>query len=365
MRIATYNVENLFSRVSAMNSDDTAKSGVVLADAAELQRLIEQPAYSEVDKARMLAILKKHRAFGKAGPFFLQETRKRLVSTRTPQRIVANGRGDWVGWIEWRRELVSGRAIENTGRVIAEVNADVLCLVEVENRPVLRRFNETVLKAGRYPYAMLIDGNDERGIDVGIASKLPICDMRSHVDELDPSSKRPLFSRDCAEFEIMLPRGRSLWVLVNHFKSRGHGEKKENDAKRERQASRVAEILGRFDLAQDWVVVAGDLNELPNSASLAPLLERAGLRNTFRKLPRKADRWTYGGDATPSKNDQIDYLLVSEALWPRLQRVEIERRGIWGPTGKVRTKYPPFDTVTSDTTAASDHAAVWAEFDLT
>ena len=43
MRIATYNVENLFSRVKAMNGDDPAKTSVVLADAAELQRLIEQP----------------------------------------------------------------------------------------------------------------------------------------------------------------------------------------------------------------------------------------------------------------------------------------------------------------------------------
>jgi hypothetical protein len=35
MRIATYNVENLFSRVRAMNSDDPDKTTVVLADVAE------------------------------------------------------------------------------------------------------------------------------------------------------------------------------------------------------------------------------------------------------------------------------------------------------------------------------------------
>jgi hypothetical protein len=47
-----------------------------------------------------------------------------------------------------------------------------------------------------------------------------------------------------------------------------------------------------------------------------------------------------------------------------LQQVGIERRGIWSKTKKVRDKYPPLSTVTGDTSAASDHAAVWAEFTL-
>ena len=170
MRIATYNVENLFSRATAMNSDDPAKTTEVLADVAALQTLIEQPAYSEADKARMLELLKKHKALGESGAFFLQETRRRLVSNG---KIIADGRGDWMGWIEWRRELIQAPAIENTGRIIGEVKADVLCLVEVESRPVLRSFNDTILKAAPYPHAMLIDGNDDRGIDVGVMSRFP------------------------------------------------------------------------------------------------------------------------------------------------------------------------------------------------
>jgi hypothetical protein len=71
MRVATYNVENLFSRARAMNGDDPAKTTVVLTDVAELQRLIEQPHYSAADKKRMLEILRKHKATGTSGPFFL------------------------------------------------------------------------------------------------------------------------------------------------------------------------------------------------------------------------------------------------------------------------------------------------------
>jgi endonuclease/exonuclease/phosphatase family metal-dependent hydrolase len=362
MRIAVYNVENLFSRVSAMTGENPSEAGEVLADVAALQRLIEQPAYSSAEKAEMLRLLRKHKALRANGPFFLQQTRQRLVSTTG--RIVADGRADWVGWIEWRRDVVSAPAIQNTGRVIREIDADVLCLVEVESRPVLRRFNDTILNSARYAHAMVIDGNDDRGIDVGLASRWPICDMRSHVDDPDPETQRPVFSRDCAEFQIDLPGTRTMWVLVNHFKSRGYGSKAANDRKRRKQAERVSAILKRFDLKKRWVVVAGDLNELPDSDSLSPLLRRAGLRNTFDKLPADADRWTHRDDALASKNEQIDYLLVSDALWPRLKEVRIERRGIWAKTQKTRGKYPPFDTVTGDTTAASDHAAVWAEFDL-
>jgi hypothetical protein len=218
MRVATFNVENLFSRVHAMSSDDPAKTTVVLAAVAELQRLIEQPVYCEADKQRMLAILQEHKATDTSGPFFLQETRRRLYSNG---KIVADGRADWIGSIEWRRDLIQAPAIENTGRIITEVKADVFCLVEVENRPVLRRFNDTILKEAPYPHAMLIDGNDERGIDVGLLCRPPVTNMRSHVDDLDPMTHWPVFSRDCAEFEIDIPGTRHLWVLVNHFKSRG------------------------------------------------------------------------------------------------------------------------------------------------
>jgi hypothetical protein len=65
-----------------------------------------------------------------------------------------------------------------------------------------------------------------------------------------------------------------------------------------------------------------------------------------------------------SKNDQTDYLLVSEALWPRLREVGIERRGILANAKKTSEKYPPLTTVTGDSNSASDHAAVWADFDL-
>ncbi len=56
-----------------------------------------------------------------------------------------------------------------TARVIGDLNADILAIVEAEDRPALRRFNDELL-ARRYAHVMLVDGNDERGIDVGSRS---------------------------------------------------------------------------------------------------------------------------------------------------------------------------------------------------
>lgn len=54
---------------------------------------------------------------------------------------------------------------------------------------------------------MLIDGNDDRGIDVGIMLKeeYRIVRMLSHVDDKDDEGI--VFSRDCAEYEIKTPQG--------------------------------------------------------------------------------------------------------------------------------------------------------------
>ena len=72
---------------------------------------------------------------------------------------------------------------------------------------------------------MLIDGNDDRGIDVGLLAKqgYEIDRIRSHIDDRD--AERVVFSRDCPEFTVRTPTGQRLVVLVNHFKSKGYGSR--------------------------------------------------------------------------------------------------------------------------------------------
>lgn len=74
--------------------------------------------------------------------------------------------------------------------------------MEAEDRISLEKFSEQVLSSvgyTPYPHVMLIDGNDDRGIDVGIMMKsgYTIESMRSHVDDFDDEGR--VFSRDCPE----------------------------------------------------------------------------------------------------------------------------------------------------------------------
>ncbi len=116
-------------------------------------------------------------------------------------KIVAEGRGDWIGWIELAKEAVDETATRMTARVIKEIGAHILGLVEVEDRPSLLRFNHDLL-GGLYRHVMLVDGNDDRGIDVAIMTRnrFDIASIRSNVDKTD--SKGIIFSRDCADYEV-------------------------------------------------------------------------------------------------------------------------------------------------------------------
>lgn len=71
--------------------------------------------------------------------------------------------------MELATEPINELTVEMTARVIQDVHADVLCVVEAENRPSLDRFNqERIPEPFTYGHVMLIDGKDTGGIDVGI-----------------------------------------------------------------------------------------------------------------------------------------------------------------------------------------------------
>ena len=187
-----------------------------------------QSTYSATDKTRIIALLDVLglTASDTAEFAVLRQVRGRLV-TRHPNgvdAVVAEGRGDWVGWVELTTQPITEAAVANTARVIADVNADVLGVVEAEDRVVLKRFADAQLRHDdtvTYPHVMLIDGNDNRGIDVAILTKRgwPLETIRSHVDDTDDHGA--IFSRDCPEYEIDTPGGHRLVVLVKHPSRKG------------------------------------------------------------------------------------------------------------------------------------------------
>ncbi|MBM4447542.1 MAG: endonuclease/exonuclease/phosphatase family protein [Chloroflexi bacterium] len=347
LRIATFNCENLFSRPRIF-AEKKERSLELLGYVSLLQEELSKDVFDH-----------KH----------INELKKKLSGYITINDVRGKhdkvaGAGQWLGWVEFTRHKADDVAVENTARVISDINADVICLIEVESRPILQKFHDDLLlkqflqPAGKssYEFILLIDGNDERGIDVAVMSRLPISWVRSHIHEKTEYNGKvvPIFSRDCLEVQIELSEERRLQLMVNHFKSMGYSPENDPQSNRRRreQVERVAELVSEHNLQAEYVVVAGDFNSDATSPSLSPLLEKEGLYNVNLKL-ETSQRGTY---RTGKK--QLDYLLVSDALKSALQDVYIERRGTYS------RRWLTYDTVTGRRTEASDHSAVVANFRL-
>ena len=364
IRLATFNMENLFSRPVAMNQDNETESREAIEDHAAANSIVAKEAYEAGDKAKLLQLTEKYKWHYRDPPksalVQLQKIRGQLF--RDPQNgpveVVAGGRGDWVGWFELRREDVYWKATFNTARVISEIRPDILICVEVENRATLDRFNDQVLRTEFQfspPHFMVVDGNDARGIDVGILSRYPIVEIRSHVDDLGSDGKR-LFSRDCPEYDIILPTGDRLVLIPNHLKSKRNGNDQATQERRGAQA-KAAHIIALGALSRSpFVLLGGDFNDTPASPALTSLFTD-GFQDVQSHPNYPTDR--PGTYETGLPDHKIDYLIMSPQLRARLQNTGIERRGSYHP----RT-WQPFDTVTRTSEEASDHHLVWADFDF-
>ena len=148
----------------------------------------------------------------------LRENRGDFMVERraTGIEIVAAGRADWIGWLELVVEPVDEVAIRMTAKVIQDLAAGVLAVVEAEHRPSLVRFNESML-ANRYRHVMLVDGNDLRGIDVGLLTTAAGRSSTSRATSTTATRKNPnvmrrdnrLFSRDAPVFTRPVRQPRS------------------------------------------------------------------------------------------------------------------------------------------------------------
>jgi endonuclease/exonuclease/phosphatase family metal-dependent hydrolase len=365
MRIATFNVENLFSRPVAMNYEDWDTGQKVLNDFNELNRLLRLQDYTQ-DKPKIEKLIDKYKLMDRKADhreLILTEVRGKLWEqhqngTRT---WIANGSDDFLGWVDLVRQEIDDRAIQNTARVLAEVSADIQVLVEVENRVVLQQFHDHILvpelqnqNKAPYKHLLLFDGNDPRGIDVALMSRLPVLNMTTHVELLN-ANNHPLFPRDCAQFMIEMPDKKPLTLFANHFSSQGSDFK---GKRRKEQAKKVSTFVDEALQISPYVVVAGDLNEPPAKGNLSDLLNHQELKDVM-SMNQYPDKNIYPGTYhSGSASTKLDYLFLSTALQNKVQNVNVERRGY-----KSR-KWDPFDTVTDVRSMASDHHCVWVDINI-
>lgn len=244
-------------------------------------------------------------------------------------------------------------------RRIISMNVDVLAIQEVEHIEILREFNSQYLN-GLYSHIALVEGNDRRMIDVGFLSKLPFGAITSHQAVVHPDAPdERVFGRDLASVEILSrDRTQKLFTLYNtHLKSHyvsfpedpSDGAAKAN-LRRKRQAEMIAAIIGQRERSNTAFVLAGDMNDPPDSEFLAPMLTIDGkplynaLQNAVETRLPKAETegpgpispvWTYRhnpGDGAPEYK-LIDQIWLSEKLRPKLVSAHIDRRTRHGGDG--------------------------------
>lgn len=61
---------------------------------------------------------------------------------------------------------------------------------------------------------MVIDGNDQRGLDVGLVTKAGHKTglMRSHIHDCKGNGE-PIYSRGSSKYEVRTPSGKVIWVI--------------------------------------------------------------------------------------------------------------------------------------------------------
>jgi endonuclease/exonuclease/phosphatase family metal-dependent hydrolase len=381
VRIASFNVENLFERPKAFNTTNWAAGKPTLDAYKELNALFSNPVYSNDDKKLICDLLvaldiyriNSHGAVRRKitkFPRWAWLRKNRGKFDREPQNpehsieIIANGRNDWIGWVELATEPTNETSTRMTAEVIRDVGADIIGIIEAEDRPSLVRFNGEML-GGLYKHVMLVDGNDERGIDVGImtANNFEIESIRSNVDAEDEIGT--IFSRDCPQYQVRTPNGTVINVLVNHFKSQSGG----GGSKRRRQAAEVRRIVNGLVAQDQHVIVLGDFNEGPgevdgHAENLMPLFKNNSPLVECFSLAEFQAGGRPGTHDSCGLRKRLDYIFISRSLQDNFTGGKVFRKGLWGSRKTRPTAWETYAEMKDSTEQASDHAALYIDLDI-
>jgi len=104
MRIASFNVANLFARAKALNLQSWAAGKPAPAAQAELNALLQESVHPDAAKARILQLLASVGLQRSDDSEFVRLRKIRGQLLRRPRagpvQVVAGGLADWIGWVE-------------------------------------------------------------------------------------------------------------------------------------------------------------------------------------------------------------------------------------------------------------------------
>ena len=375
MKIATFNIQNLFHRDKSLVKIQAGNAVINwLNEMDHLMRKYSKTA-SDPDRIKDLSFLL---GFGKISRKSYAVMRRRggelfFQGCYSSGEIQANSLTDWNGWVALQTLPVDPFSTSNKARVIAEVNADVLLLQEVEDRNSLLEFNHQFLpEFNGVPYRelLVLQGNDGRGQEMGMLTKngFQIQEVRTYSNELDDRGK-PVFDKNLVKYEITTPSKNKICLLAVHLQEQGK-DKENCDALRFRQAHRVAEIYQELrDQGQEYVIVAGTLNAVSYCFSLAPLLQKTDLKDVskhpgYNVAGKKEKDTSYLGMKAYKmglNTKQKDYILLSPEMFRRVKNSGLNRKAVWS---EKAFQWSLYNTIKNEKQAASQHPVVWGEIEI-
>jgi len=212
----------------------------------------------------------------------------------------------------WTKQRYENK-IYKLGSVISKIGFDainkppvLIGLAEVENDTVLNDLVQSDdLKIYNYGFVHF-NSMDERGIDVALLynkDEFTVEDSKTFPIYIEQESGERDFTRDILLVTGYLT-GSKVQILVNHWPSRHEG-KDETDYKRIIAATHLTEIITAIssDDLNPQIIVLGDFNDNPNSASILNLKRDTGLLNTMESV------WTY---SRGSVNHNFSWILFDQ-----------------------------------------------------
>jgi endonuclease/exonuclease/phosphatase family metal-dependent hydrolase len=265
---------------------------------------------------------------------------------------------------------------------LTAINADLVFMCEVGGEESLRNFSSLFLKGAYTPH--LIEGNSDRGIDIGYLVKKDFphrVELRSYKNrplklryphEIEGPSRTHYFSRDCSELRIY-KEGSAVPALVClsvHLKSKldPDGIDPEGLDRRTAEVAALTEIYRevRSEFSPPVpVIVAGDFNGCAKRSQLAaefrPLADTE-LESVMDILGREEEQaatqlqFGRGGQITWL---QIDYIFVT----PELKRELLpEHSEVFRYRSELNVALPLPKTLEQRLAMPSDHYPVVATF---
>lgn len=244
------------------------------------------------------------------------------------------GRNDDSEATKPKHELVA------TAMAIREVNADVLCIQEVESEAALIEYRDTYLADMGYDHVASIDAGNDRGIENSVLSRFPISQIKNwplmplggvHPEKYGNKTNwyagEPIvFRRSPLMVDLQIPstNEQDSWIMtvfVVHHKSGQY-----NSYWREAESVGVLKLIDEV-LKSDPdrpIVVLGDFNAQPQDKSVQTYLD-AGFVDLFSDRPRSDEIMTH------ESNRRIDLILANPNA---LSKMDLANAFVYGTAAR-------------------------------